>query len=216
MTNEQLLALRRKLEQAHRTNNHAMVSQLLSMYPMLQVNVSDTLKLTTGDIMKIKFLNGTEKEFENLCRANLRDADLSAENLSGEDLSGADLTYADLSYVNLRDANLRDANLSGANLRGANLCRANLRGANLRGANLRDANLRGADLPWGYKIARLDFGGWSVTITPETTTIGCQSHANNLWLKAKPAWIRAMHQEASAWWKQHGAVVKALIRDVQS
>jgi uncharacterized protein YjbI with pentapeptide repeats len=161
--------------------------------------------------MKIKFLNGTEKEFENLRAANLRDADLSAESLSGEDLSGADLSYANLSYVNLRDANLSAANLSGANLRGANLRDANLCGANLRGANLRDA-----DLPWGYKIARLDFGGWSITITPETTTIGCQSHASNLWLKAKPAWIKAMHQEASAWWKQHGAAVKALIRDVQS
>ena len=93
---------------------------------------------------------------------------------------------------------------------------ANLRGANLRGANLRDANLRSANLPEGFRIARLDFGGWSVCITPTTTTIGCQSHDNDLWLKADERWIAAMHEDAPTWWARHGASIKALIADVQS
>ena len=41
--------------------------------------------------MKIKFLDGTEKDFESLFRANLRGADLRGANLRGADLSGADL-----------------------------------------------------------------------------------------------------------------------------
>lgn len=56
--------------------------------------------------MKIKFLDGSEKEFANLRVANLRDA-------------------------NLRDADLRDADLRDADLTGADLTRANLRGADL-------------------------------------------------------------------------------------
>jgi len=52
---------------------------------------------------KIKFKDGSEKEFKTL-------------------------RYADLSYANLRGANLRGANLRGADLRGADL-----RGANLNG-----------------------------------------------------------------------------------
>ena len=69
--------------------------------------------------MKIKFLDGSEKEIENL---------------SGADLSGA----------NLRSANLRSADLSGANLRSAYLSGANLRSANLSGADLSDAYLSDA------------------------------------------------------------------------
>ena len=49
--------------------------------------------------MKIKFLDGTEREFESLV-----DADLRGANLSGANLYGADL----------HSANLRGANLYGA------------------------------------------------------------------------------------------------------
>ena len=55
---------------------------------------------------KIKFGDGTEKEFESLAGADLRDADLY---------------HADLRY-----ANLKDADLSGAYLKGADLTNANL------------------------------------------------------------------------------------------
>ena len=61
--------------------------------------------------MKIKFIDRTEKSFESLSDADLRDANLRRADLRG--------------------ANLRRADLRGANLRGANLCGADLRGANL-------------------------------------------------------------------------------------
>ena len=55
---------------------------------------------------KIKFLDGTEKEFDTLTGANLW---------------GADLSETDLVRANLRGADLRGANLRGANLEGTDL-----------------------------------------------------------------------------------------------
>ena len=101
------------------------------------------------------------------------------------------------------------ADLSGANLYGADLYGANLYGANLSGADLRSADL-------DIKIGRLDFGGWSVLVTPTETQIGCQKHPNKDWLKHTPKSVAFMHTDAAKWWRQHGTVVKALIRDVSS
>ena len=56
--------------------------------------------------MKVKFKDGSEEEFADLCGANLRGA-----NLRGANLRGADLRDADLCGANLRGANLRDADL---------------------------------------------------------------------------------------------------------
>jgi hypothetical protein len=62
----------------------------------------------------------------------------------------------------------------------------------------------------------MDFGGWSICITPERTSIGCQTHANEQWL----SWtddsdeIKRMHADAAAWWSTHGAAIKAAIRCV--
>ena len=122
--------------------------------------------------MKIKFLDGTEKEFANLCGANLYDADLYGAlyganlrganlydaDLRGEDLGGANLIGANLRGADLRGANLGGANLSGADLRGANLSGANLSGANLIGANLGGANLSGANLR-GANLGGANLGG---------------------------------------------------------
>ena len=94
--------------------------------------------------------------------------------------------------------------------------RADLRDANLSGADLRDANLSGANLPVGFKVARLDFGGWSIYVTPTHTIIGCQSHPNKDWLKWDPKDVASFDSGASEWWKQHGAAVKTVIKDVQS
>ena len=137
------------------------------------------------------------------------------------DLRGADLRHANLCGAELRVADLRDANLIGADLRDADLRGADLRDANLRGAYLRDAdlcgaNLCGAELPPGYRIASLCFGGWPVTATPTTTTIGCESHPNESWLgwSVDAPEIEAMHPEAAAWWRRHREAVCAVIRDV--
>ena len=164
--------------------------------------------------MLIKFLDGTSREIADLSYADLRYADLSGANLSYADLSYANLSGADLSYANLSGANLSGADLRYADLRGADLWSANLRGADLWSANLRGADLRGADLPEDYRIARLDFGRWPVTVTPVKTRIGCQEHANEKWLKADKRWIAVLDDGATAWWKQHGTAVKAVIRDV--
>ncbi|MEK9725782.1 MAG: pentapeptide repeat-containing protein, partial [Rhodospirillaceae bacterium] len=93
---------------------------------------------------------------------------------------------------------------------------ADLRDADLRDADLRHANLCGAELPPGYRIASLCFGGWPVTATPTTTTIGCESHPNESWLgwSVDAPEIEAMHPEAAAWWRRHREAVCAVIRDV--
>lgn len=65
---------------------------------------------------KIKYLDGTEKEFETL-----RGADLYRANLYRADLYGADLRGANLYGADLYEADLRGANLYGADLYGADL-----------------------------------------------------------------------------------------------
>ena len=114
------------------------------------------------------------------------------------------------------EANLRGANLSGADLYGANLREANLCEADLREANLCGANLYGANLPESLRIASLCFGGWGITVTPTHTTIGCQTHPNDNWLKWSPADVAAMHDKASEWWERHREAVCAVVRDVMS
>ena len=86
----------------------------------------------------------------------------------------------------------------------------------LIGADLCDADLRDAELPPGYRIASLCFGGWPVTATPTTTTIGCESHPNESWLgwSVDAPEIEEMHPEAAAWWRRHREAVCAVIRDV--
>ena len=117
--------------------------------------------------------------------------------------------------ADLRGADLRGADLRGADLRGANFSEADLSGANLSGANLRGANLRGAI---DGRVARLDFGGWSICVRSAVTSIGCQSHANNSWLAWSPESpeIAAMHGDAPEWWRVHGEAVKAVIRCVMA
>ena len=107
------------------------------------------------------------------------------------------------------------ANLHEANLHGANLSGADLSGANPRWADLSGANLAGTILPDGFRIARLDFGKWSILVTPTTTTIGCCVHPNEDWLKWTPKDVADFADGAADFWRQHGAAVKAVIKDVQ-
>jgi Pentapeptide repeats (8 copies) len=89
-------------------------------------------------MIKIKFLDGSEKEFKTLQYADLQDANLRSANLEGANLEGA----------NLQDVNLRSADLQGANLRSVNLRGVNLQYADLQGANLQYADLQGANLDY--------------------------------------------------------------------
>ncbi len=147
-------------------------------------------------------------------KADLSYADLSSANLRSADLSFANLLSANLSSADLSFANLLSANLSSANLRFADLSFANLRFADLLSADLSFANLSFANLPDGLRVAHLCFGGWPITVTPQHTTIGCQRHDNDKWLSWIPCDVAHMHQDASAWWADHGDAIKAVIRNV--
>ena len=129
-------------------------------------------------------------------------------NEGGEcaNLRGADLRFADLS----------GANLSEADLSGANLIWADLSGANLSGADLSGANLSGAKID--ISICRVDFGGWSICVYADRTTIGCKTHPNEEWLSWTPKSdkIKRMHPHAASWWKTHGDAIKAAIRCVMA
>lgn len=116
------------------------------------------------------------------------------------------------------EARKKDANLQGANLQGADLHGADLQGADLHGANLQGANLRYANLPAVYRIASLCFGGWSITVTPTETQIGCERHPNASWLAwaADAPEIAAMHIDAAVWWARHREAVCAVIKDVMT
>ena len=142
-------------------------------------------------------------------------ADLSGADLSWADLSGADLRGADLSGANLSGANLSGANLSGANLSWADLSWADLSGANLRGADLSGADLSGAI---NGHVCRMDFGGWSICVREDVTSIGCKTCDNADWLQwtHESPEIMAMESRASEWWRVHGDTVKAAIRCVMA
>ena len=148
--------------------------------------------------------------------ADLSGADLRNAGLWNADLSDVYLSGVDLSYANLSGADLRDANLSGANLSGANLQDADLRGADLRGADLSGAYLSGADFPDGFRICRIDYGGWPITIMPDRTRIGCKIHSNDLWLSWMPGddRIKRMARGADEFWSRHHETIKAAIREI--
>jgi len=183
-------------------------------------------------------LTGADLRGADLHGANLTTANLICANLTGVDLRGADLRGADLLGANLTTADLSGANLTNANLIGAILRGADLRGAILREAILREADLTGADLsgadatnismvgaiihrailPDGLRIASLCFGGWSVTITPTETSVGCLTHPNAdalSWAADSPE-IMAMDPAASRWWARHRESVCAVIRDMMT
>lgn len=96
--------------------------------------------------MKVKFLNGHEKEFETLKSADLAGACLAGADLRDAVLQFANLRYADMRGANLLGADMREADLEDADMRGAVLRGANLSGADLDGANIEGADLRGAKI----------------------------------------------------------------------
>lgn len=94
----------------------------------------------------------------------------------------------------------------------ADLCDADLFGADLSNAVLFGANLSNATV--SEPVCRVDFGGWSVCVREEFTTIGCRKHANTDWLKWSPEDVKSMHPKAEKWWQTHGEAIKSCIRCV--
>jgi len=159
-------------------------------------------------------------EKASLRGANLRDADFRGASLRGASLMGADFRDANFRDANLSWANLRDADFSDADFRDANLSDADFRGANLMGANLMGANLMGADFRGakGGSVCRMDFGGWSICIRSEQTSIGRKTYDNAdllEWTWQSRA-SEKMGSKASDWWRVHGPAVKAAIRVVRA
>ena len=155
----------------------------------------------------------------NLMYAKLLYTDLSAAKLQYAELSSANLQYADLRYSDISESNLSHANLSHANLRFTDLSESNLSHANLSDAILGTANLQYSNLSEAIltdAIARLDFGGWSICVRHDVTTIGCKTFLNSEWLKWSPEDVSDFGDEAAEWWQTHGEAVKAVIRCVQA
>ncbi len=179
----------------------------------------DFTKLKSANLSRAD-LHGSNFVYANLDNANLTNAVIISADLSNACLRNADLSGALLHRANLRGASLVNANCSGASLSHANLINADLNGANLLNANLTVANLGGAYLAdvTGGSIARLDFGGWSVCVRENHTTIGCQNCSNEDWLSWSPDSLAIINMDtaASSWWKTHGEAVKAVIRCVMS
>ncbi len=142
---------------------------------------------------KIEFLDGTEREFGVLIKADLRGADLYGAYLYGTKLRGADL---------------RGADLRGANLHGANLCEAILREADLHGTSL---------LAYGnmQELRTMQFGRWAIGYTKDELQIGCQKHSIDKWRRwdtpAGRIWIGKMDNIALAWAKKNLDLVLAII-----
>jgi len=148
------------------------------------------------------------KIYNRLSGELIKEIDL--ETLRCANLSGADLRDADLRDADLRCANLSGANLSGANLRDADLRCANLIGADLSGADLRDADLRCANLSGAdLRCALIVIYGlaWTVYITKNHITIGCQSHILGKWENFSDNDISQMHREAVEFWRENKEMI---------
>ena len=91
--------------------------------------------------------------------------------------------------------------------------RADLRYANLEFADLRFANLRYTK---SGSVCRMDFGGWSICIREDKTSISCQTKGNDFWLRAKPKDVACMDEDAKGWWEIHGPAVKSAIEVVMN
>ena len=157
--------------------------------------------------------------FEHECENNTMKLTLTVAvglkiDLSYSDLSGSNLSGSNLSGSNLSGSNLRYSNLSGSDLSVSNLSGSNLSYSDLSGSNLSGSDLSGSDLP--IRACRMDFGGWSICVYTDKTSIGCQTHKNNKWLESRhtDAFIIDMHKNASGWWEDHGDAIKAVIRNV--
>ena len=160
----------------------------------------------------------TSDEIKEIIKNHKRYLDGEAGGVKA-DLRYANLCYADLRYADLRYANLCYADLRYADLRSADLRSADLRSADLRYADLRYADLRSADLcsaKLSISVARLDFGGWSICVRHDRTSIGCQMYGNEEWLEWTPEDIASFDRNAADWWRIHGDAVKAVIRCVMA
>jgi len=60
----------------------------------------------------------------------------------------------------------------------------------------------------------MDFGGWTICIREDVTSIGCKMFKNEFWLNASDDEISKLDDGALTWWKIHGATIKSAIKTV--
>ena len=67
-------------------------------------------------------------------------------------------------------------------------------------------------------MCRMEFGGWSIWIRAGETSIGCQTHSNEKWLKWEPtdSDIENMASGASEFWAKYGTAIKATITTIET
>jgi hypothetical protein len=61
----------------------------------------------------------------------------------------------------------------------------------------------------------MDFGGWSIWVRKDRTSIGCQDHKNSQWLKWTPDDVADFDPGAATWWAKYGDTIRAAILAVQ-
>ncbi len=147
----------------------------------------------------------------------------SEASFAGTRLEHCSFINATASGVNFNRTSWSDCNLVKARFITSSFISATFNRTDVTRANFDEANISSAVWtdgkgPYTGPIARLDFGHWSVVITTTDTTIGCQHHPNEFWLKATASMkaIKKMHPQASNWWRLYGAAVKAAIKAVQT
>jgi len=145
---------------------------------------------------------------------------------SRADFSGRDLQGMSFYEKNLREANFcgadccgvdfSSANLSGATLGSSNCTHADFSGSDLTGTDFHQATITGADFNGAVdgRMARLDFGGWSICVRSSQTSIGCHLEKNEDLLRWEPKDVDDFCMGAFSWWTTHGDAVKAVIRSV--
>jgi len=58
----------------------------------------------------------------------------------------------------------------------------------------------------------MDFGGWTICIREDVTSIGCKMFKNEFWLNASDDEISKLDKNALNWWEIHGSVIRDTIK----
>lgn len=214
----------------------------------IETNNKDMKVLSGAELIKIfddheLWLTSKGKQGAQAHLSNCSLANSPAVKMYQRDLRDAHFNHCNLDYISLQSANFRRALFVDTSLRNAWLPNVNLYDARICGCDLTDARLENATLCYTsisntkldgvsfnganiahikstdlLTIARLDFGGWPVTVYAEETVIGCKRHSNQEWLSwtADSPEIIEMHWDAKKWWHLYGPVVKAAILAVRT
>jgi len=144
-------------------------------------------------------------------RADLSGRDLQGMSFYGKNLREANFCGADCCGVDFRRSNLSSAILDSSNCTYADFRACDLTGADFHKTTITEANFDGAI---DGRMARLDFGGLSICVRSNKTSIGCRVEDNDNWLKWEPKDVDDSGNGAFRFWATHGDIIKAVIRSV--